>query len=172
MRRKKLLAGICAAAMALGMVPMGVYAAEPDQDKSTTVTYSVANTYELSIPSEVSLDMASERTQTIGVSETNIANGSQLDIKITTNQVTMSRSDGKKVSSTITAINGTSGILITGASLANPVTIGSYEGVITSETKKQTLVFSAPVDADEDNDVIEAGTYTGTLMFKASISTN
>lgn len=161
----KVMAGVMCAAMLLA-VP--VYA-ENEETKDMQVTYTAADTYTLSIPSTITLDAANGATDTLGVANANIQPGKVLNIKITTNTVLLKRkgdavNSEKKVTSVITAGQTD----ISGASSENPVTIGTYEGTITQEAKKQTITFGAPQDADNDN-IIDAGTYTGTIIFKAAI---
>lgn len=163
---RKIVAGAMGAAMLLAAP---VYADTPESEKQMTVEYTVPDTYTLSIPANITLDEKSGATDTLGVASANIQPGKVLNIKITTNTALLKRNGDttgseKKVTSAI-AVGQTD---ISTATSANPVTISTYKGTITQETKNKTITFEKPEDADGDG-IIEAGTYTGTIVFVAKI---
>lgn len=162
---KKVLAGMMSTAM---LAAMPVYAAN-EETQNMTVEYAVSDTYTLSIPSNITLNEKSGAKENLGVASANIQPGKVLNIKITASTALLKRNGDaagseKKVTSAIT-VGQTD---ISKAASENPVTIGTYEGTITQETKNETITFGAPEDADNDS-IIDAGTYTGTIVFVAAI---
>ena len=162
----KIMAGVMSAAMLLA-VP--VYADTPESEKQMTVQYAVPDTYTLSIPANITLDAANGATDTLGVASANIQPGMVLNIKITASTALLKRKgDAVGTEKTVTSAITVSGKNISAATNDTPVTIGTYEGTITQETKNETITFGAPEDADNDN-IIDAGTYTATIVFMAEI---
>lgn len=162
---RKIVAGAMGAAM-LAAIP--VYAANKESEQMT-VQYTVPDTYNLSIPANITLDEKDGVTKNLGVASANIQPGKVLNIKITASTALLKRTGDaegseKKVTSAIT-VGQTD---ISTATSDTPVTIGTYEGTITQETKNKTITFEKPEDADGDG-IIEAGTYTGTIVFVAKI---
>lgn len=155
----KAAAGILAALVAAGAVT--AYAAEPQSGK-TTVQYTKVydSTFTLNIPATVTLSETEEVTETTGLSAIKVANDEKVQIKvasgITDGKVTLNDSAaGTSVSSTV-SLDGTTAIG------ANEV-VAEFEGTSTTPTIGGTLHFSA-VGTD-----VDAGTYTGTITFEASI---
>lgn len=166
MKKRKFAAGVCAVAMAVTMLPSGVYAAP--QEGSTNVSYGVGEEYTLNIPTTLALN--STKTMDLGITKSNIKAGDTLNIYIGTNIAELSNAAGNKVKSTMTATFDSENVDITGATTTAPVVIGHYAGVNTLAQTKTTLTFGDPVNADTTND-IEAGDYTGTVTFTADIVT-
>lgn len=161
----KVMAGAMSAAMLLAAP---AYADTPEREMMP-VEYAVPDAYTLSIPSEIKLDEKKGAEDKLGVTSANIQPGKVLNIKITAETALLKRTGDtegleKKVTSAIT-VGQTD---ISGATSENPVTIGTYEGTITQEKKDLGISFAAPQDAD-NNGIIDAGTYTGTIIFVAKI---
>lgn len=156
----KVAAGILAALVAAGAVT--AYAAE-SQTGSMSVKFTKEapdSTFTLSIPTTVELSETAEVTEKVGLSAISVADTEKVQIKvasgITDGKVTLNDSAaGTSVSSTV-SLDGTTAIG------ANEV-VAEFEGTSTTPTIGGTLHFSA-VGTD-----VDAGTYTGTITFEASI---
>lgn len=156
----KAAAGILAALVAAGAVT--AYAAE-SQTGSMSVNFTKEapdSTFTLTIPGSVELSETAEVTEKVGLSAISVADTEKVQIKvangITDGKVTLNGSAaGTSVSSTV-SLDGTTAIG------ANEV-VAEFEGTSTTPTIGGTLHFSA-VGTD-----VDAGTYTGTITFEASI---
>lgn len=162
---RTVLAGILGAAM---LAVMPAYADTPESE-TMKVEYAVPDAYTLSIPSEIKLDEKKGATESLGVTSANIQPGKVLNIKITAETALLKRTGDKKdLEKKVTSAITVGQTNISGATSENPVTIGTYEGTITQEKKDLGISFAAPQDADGDG-IIDAGTYTGTIIFVAKI---
>ncbi len=148
--KKKMIAGIMAAMMTVGMVM-------PVSAEEITVTYREPNAYILSIPKGVTLTAQGGSAQ-VGVEDVNIEPDTKIDFKITSGAddngvIELSREEDTSTKA-VTTVSTTSG----GAGIAKDTVFASF----TADGMKD-LFFTAP--AAKDGGQIKAGSYAGTLTF-------
>lgn len=163
MMMKKIVKRVLAAAMAVCMMaPMAgisVCAAALETTKNTTVSYTVSDSYEWSVPSNLTLvDGAAELT--VEASSCVISTGKKLSITAVGNGTdgafTVALGGGQTLGYTITVGNSADSLAVNGEVLA--VNAGTTAG---SAILKFKLA--------EDAAATMAGTYTGTVTYTASV---
>ncbi|MGN0537126.1 MAG: hypothetical protein ACI4M3_04025 [Acutalibacteraceae bacterium] len=171
---KKIITSVLAATFALSATATAFAAdttitadenGEPNPSTgNTTVTYSVAPTYTVTIPEMVQLDTVSSNATvneaTIKAENVVVAKGKQVVVKLTgasgtDNAFTVATTDGEGAEITYTVKNGSTYVNIGDAVLTvNPESDSSGSSI---------LKFIAP------NEVKYAGTYEGTVTFTVSV---
>ena len=156
---KKLIAFVLTLAMAT-IMSVTAFAAEitPGSDPKTgdtTVVYSVAPTYTVTIPSEVSLDSSFE----INAENVVLEQGKQLEVALTATS---------GAGNAFTVSNGSTGLLTYDVKVGEtPISVGDTVLTVnptTAPTGSATLNFSAPTST-----IVYAGNYSGTVTFTVSV---
>ena len=151
---KKLFVLIMAVAM-LATMPVAVFAeggATETGDKSTTVTYSVAPTYIVTIPTSITIDGEAD---TISAENVVVEKGSYVSVALAAeNDFTVTTAEGATLTYTVT--KGGVKVADGGEILAVDPTYGP--------TGSADIIF----DIDESA-IVYAGTYEGTATFTISV---
>ncbi len=161
--RKHFTKGI-AAILVAGIIAGGAMTAYAEEG-STNVTFrkdASTSTFTLNIPTTVVLKETEVVGASVGLHAINVTSAEKVQIKvksgITNGEVTLTDTSdsSKNVTSTVSLTNG-------GAGIADDAVVAEFEGKSIVPTVGGSLYFS-PVGADAD-----AGLYTGTITFEASI---
>ena len=153
--KKKMIAGIIAAMMTVGMVM-------PVSAETTSVTYTQNSDYTVTIPA-TTLSGTTETDQTVSATMVNIVPGKKLQVMIkgiTNGIVTLTRDDG--AATTTTTVSKSTG----GADVINGDTvIAEFEGQSTDFVNGTTgkLYFSAIPENTA------AGSYEGTITYTLDV---
>lgn len=164
--KRKILVGMMSALLVVGMaVPVGA----TGNDNSLDVQYSLGSSYTLSIPETVTLS-ASGGSATVGVSAVNTTPTEKVQVKILSginesHQVTLTR-DGDQTTTVVSEVTDSNG-----SSLGNGSVVAEFQDMsdeaIDGDYGDGTLNFGAI--ADSNGETVKAGSYTGTIVFEASI---
>lgn len=158
--KKKMIAGMMTAVLAAGMV-MPVSAADTQtQENHVNVGYEEASTFTLTIPAAVTLSETEGAEGSVGLSAMNIETTEKVQIKVTegiaNGEVTLTdvKDSTNTCSSTVSLTEGGEGI-------ASDAVIAEF--TMDSSSLTAPLYFSS---LGED---VPAGTYSGQIVYQASI---
>ena len=158
--KKKMIAGMMTAILAAGMV-MPVSAADTTlQENSVKVGYEEASTFTLTIPAEVTLSETEGAEGSVGLSAMNIETTEKVQIKVTegiaNGEVTLTdaKDSANTCSSTVSLTEGGEGI--------------ASDAVIAEFTMDSTSL-TAPLYFSSLGEDVPAGTYSGQIVYQASI---
>ena len=164
--KRKILVGMMSALLVVGMaVPVGA----TGNANSLDVQYSLGSSYTLSIPETVTLT-ANGGSATVGVSAVNTTPTEKVQVKILSginesHQVTLTR-DGDQTTTVVSEVTDSNG-----SSLGNGSVVAEFQDMsdeaIDGDYGDGTLNFGEI--ADSNGETVKAGSYTGTIVFEASI---
>lgn len=167
--KRKMLVGMMSALLAVGMaVPVGATSSDPND--SLDVEYTLNSSYTLSIPETVTLT-ADGGSATVGVDAVNTTPTEKVQVKISSginesNQVTLTRSNDSRNTTVVSEVTDSNGNKLSDGSV-----VAEFQD---TETKAidgaygdGTLNFGEI--ADSNGETVKAGSYTGTIVFEASI---
>lgn len=158
--KKKMIAGMMTAVLAAGMV-MPVSAADTTpQENSVKVGYEEASTFTLTIPTAVTLSETEGAKGSVGLSAMNIETTEKVQIKVTegiaNGEVTLTdvKDSTNTCSSKVSLTEGGTGI--------------ASDAVIAEFTMDSTSL-EAPLYFSSLGKDVPAGTYSGKIVYQASI---
>lgn len=163
--KKRMIAGVLSVAM-LSMTAMPVMA----ENSSMNVQYTQNTTYTLNIPAQINLSATdATKAEQIGVTAVNTKPTEKVQVKVkgslTNSRVTLSRADDSStnVVSTVTDKDG--------KNVSDGFVVAEFQDMSTEPITLGTgiLNFSKVVDSTDNTAAIKAGTYTGTIIFEASV---
>ena len=166
--KRKMLVGMMSVLLAVGMaVPVGATSSDPND--SLDVEYTLNSSYTLSIPETVTLT-ADGGSATVGVDAVNTTPTEKVQVKILSginesHQVTLTR-DGDQTTTVVSEVTDSNG-----SSLGNGSVVAEFQDMsdeaIDGDYGDGTLNFGEI--ADSNGETVKAGSYTGTIVFEASI---
>ena len=168
---KKQLAATAAAALALtGACAFGgtALADDDNSEKNMDVTYNVASTYTMTIPTEVQLSTTGGGTASIGVlkDDLNLAPDDTVTIAISGLD---SSGNATLTHTTKGGVTVTSAVTLDGKSVANNDQVFSLAGRdVSTASLTADLTFGVP--APIGSETILAGSYKGTVTFTAALT--
>lgn len=161
--KKKMITGLLGV-MAAAAMALPVSAA----DDTMTVQYSQATTYTLSIPATITLsENQAAQAENIGVSAVNTEPGKKVQVKvssgITNNQVELVRTGDTttKVVSDVTDKDGNK--------VSNGFVVAEFQDMSTTPITAGTGILNFSAIRDSAGGTVKAGSYTGTIVFEASV---
>ena len=157
MKKKQLLLG------AMGLMMAGVLAMPVNaKERTTNVSYTETNAYEISIPENLELKPGEEKTLTISMSKMNVSPTEQVTVKVKSGikdgAVTLTRENASDVTtSTVSLQSGGTGI-------ADNAVVATFKDQNTApEQGGGTLYFTGLAGN------LKAGNWKGTMVFEAEI---
>lgn len=163
---KKAWAGMIVGAAMLTALPV---CAVENEEKDMPVEYSQDTTYTLSIPQSITLSATDAKQATsIGVSAVNTTPTEKVQVTIksgiTNHQVELEREKdtATKVVSTVTDYQG--------SEVSNETVVAEFQDMSTTPVAgADTNVLNFSAVKDSENGTVKAGSYSGTIVFEASV---
>lgn len=149
--------GILLAALLVCTLSMPVFAEEDDTTNTTTLQYSVDESYVVTIPETVSLNQSLVISSELANTEPNMAVKVRISNLTADGKAELARTDDTTYTITAAAKQN-------GASISNDSVVAVFADV-TEKTEAAAITFDAPSAA---SGAIKAGSYSGTLTFTIS----
>ena len=164
---KKQLAATAAAALALtGACAFGGTALADEDIKNMDVTYNVASTFTLNIPSTVTLTETGPTTAAVGVTSANIA--PNYELKVTVDGDGFGDDDSLNLTHEDRGdVKATTHIKVDDKSIGATDIVATFDEGVTGE-QTVDLIFDALVDA-QGGSKVQAGSYKTVLTFTGAI---
>lgn len=160
-RGKRTIVGLALTLAVTAATAVPMWADNPN-NYQTNVTYTVEDSYTLSIPETVTLSKNGTMSMPISVTAVNIAAGKELQVKvdsgITNGSLILDDGSGNTVSLQVSLFKG-------GDRISNETVVAKFQGQnLTPMNGTGTLYFS-------ETDNVNAGSYTGVIAFTAVVAT-
>lgn len=154
---KKKIVSSATALLLVGAMALPVHA----EEKTTQVSYTEDNTYEVNIPATLKLERNVEKELNISMVSMNVEPTKKVEVKvnsgITDGAVTLTRQNA--TNTTTSKVSLTSG----GKEITDNQVVAAFQDQATAPTQGGTLYF-AGLDSN-----LNAGTWTGNIVFEVSV---